>query len=45
MLDAFGSPTIWVISLGFCRNRPEWSADKIYRACELKDQSLKKIRT
>ena len=35
----------WATSLGFCRNRPESSADKMYRACETKDQTLKKIRT
>ena len=32
-------------SLGFCRNRPESSADKMYRACKSKDQTFKKIRT
>ena len=32
-------------SLEFCRKRPESSADKVYRACESKDQTLKKIRT
>ena len=45
MLCSFCPPTIWATSLGFCRNRPESSADKMYRACEKKDQTLKRIRT
>ena len=45
MLCTFCPPTIWATSLGFCRNRPESSADNVYRACETKDQTLKKIRT
>ena len=45
MLCTFCAPTIWATSRGFCRNRPESSADKMYRACETKDQTLKKIRT
>ena len=37
--------TIWAISLGFCGNRPESSADKMYRACEQQDQNLKRLGT
>ena len=40
MLCSFCPPTIWAISPGFCRNHPESSADKMYRACERKDQIL-----
>ena len=45
MFCAFCPQTIWATSVGFCRNRPESSPDKMYRACEPKDQILKKIRT
>ena len=38
-------PTVCATSLGFFRNRPESSADKMYRACEKKDRILKTIRT
>ena len=45
MFCTFCPQTIWATSLGFCRNRPELSADKMYRAYESKDRILKKIRT
>ena len=45
MLYAFCPRTIRATSVGFCRNRPESSPDKMYRACEQKDQIFKKIRT
>ena len=45
MLWTFCPPTIWVNSLEFSRNCPKLSADKLYRACELKDQTYKKTRT
>ena len=35
--------TIRATSLGFCRNCPEVLADKMYRACKQKDQSLKRL--
>ena len=44
MRCTFYPPTIWATSLGLCRNHPESSADKMYRARESKDQTLKKIR-
>ena len=44
MLWAF-CPTIWANSLEFSRHRLRLSADKMYRACELKDQTCKKTRT
>ena len=36
---------MWANSLEFSRNRLKLSADKMYRACELKDQTYKKTRT
>ena len=45
MLCALCPPTIWATSLEFCRDRPEPFADNMCRACESKDQTLKKIRT
>ena len=45
MLCKFCMPTLGAISLGVCTNRPEALADKMYRACDVKDQALKKIRT
>ena len=45
MLCAFCPRTIWATFVGFCRNRPESSPDKVYRACEQKYQILKRIRT
>ena len=45
MLWTFCPPTIWANSLEFSRNRLKLSADKMYRACELKDQTYKKTRT
>ena len=42
MLCAFFLRTIWRTSVGFFGNRPESSPDKMYRACEQKDQILKK---
>ena len=41
----FCPPTIWANSLEFSSNRLKLSADKMYRACELKDQTYKKTRT
>ena len=43
MLCTFCPPTIWATSLGFCRNRPESSADKMYRACETKIRPSKRL--
>ena len=45
MLCTFCPPTIWANSLEFSRNHLKLSADKMYRACELKDQTYKKTRT
>ena len=45
MLWTFCPPTIWANSLEFSRNRLKLSADKMHRACELKDQTYKKTRT
>ena len=45
MLWTFCPPTIWANSLEFSGNRLKLSADKMYRACELKDQTYKKPRT
>ena len=45
MLWTYCPPTIWANSLEFSRNRLKLSADKMYRACELKDQTYKKTRT
>ena len=36
---------MWANSLEFSRNRPKLSADNMYRACELKDQTYEKTRT
>ena len=43
MLCTFCPLTIWVTSLGFCRNRPESSADKVHRACESKIRPSKRL--
>ena len=46
MLCAFCPPTNWATSLGYCRNCPDLSTDKMYRACmRVKDQTLEKIRS
>ena len=45
MLCSFCPRTIWATSVGFFRNHPESSVDTMYRVCEFKDQTLKKIRT
>ena len=45
MLCAFCPRTISATSLGFCRNRPESSADNMHRARERKDQTLEKTGT
>ena len=43
MLCTFFPPTLCATSLGFWRNRPESSADKMYRACETKDRPSKRL--
>ena len=45
MLCSFCPRTTRVTSLEFCRNRLESSADRVYRARESRDQTLKKIRS
>ena len=45
MLCTFCPPTILGDFYRIPEKLPELSADKMYRACETKDQTLKKIRT
>ena len=45
MLCTFCPLTILRDFYRFPEKSPKWSADKMYRACALKDQTLKKIRT
>ena len=45
MLWVFCRAAIWANSLEFSRNRLKLSAEKMYRAYELKDQTYKKTRT